>query len=208
MEKENVKKEEVKEIENLFEDDQQPVVLSLDKKALKGETRLKAEGEFFDFSGYLASMKNNISNIIALLGAILVYLSPYMIWLKKTVSGETRQADLLDLAGEYSEIALNQKSLMVFGIVILVMAICMLILSARESIRPLRPYADNYFLRFIPAIIVVVMFVLVIKNKEYSGEIIKNTVETGVGQVFLVVGVVMYSISVIFDFMNRGNQYE
>lgn len=201
--------EEVKEqkSEDLFEEEQ-PIVLKLDKKALKGEPRLKAEGDFFDFTGYLASLKKDLSGIFALIGAILVYLSPYMIWLKQTIRGEERKADLLDLAGEFSEIALNQKSIMLFGILILVMAVIMLILTAREHIRPLRPYADNYLIRIAPSVVTLLMFILIMKNKMYVAEVAKTVTETGTGQIFLVAGLVLYTISVVFDFMNRGNRYE
>ncbi len=199
--------EEVKEqkSEELF-DEEQPIVLKLDKKALKGEPRLKAEGDFFDFTGYLVSIKNDLSCIIALAGAILVYLSPYMTWLKQTIRGEVSKADLLDLAGEFGEIALNQKSLMLFGILILIMALAMLILTAREHIRPLRPYADNYLIRIAPSVVTLIMFILILKNKMYVAEVAKTVTETGAGQIFLVVGLVLYTISVVFDFMNRGDK--
>lgn len=205
---EEIKEDNKNDVEDLFSDEEQPIVLNLDKKALKGEPRLKAEGEFVDFSGYVKSFKSNISNLIALLGAVLVYLAPYMTWLKQTKAGDTFKADLLDLAGEFSDIALNQKSIMFFGIVILVMAVCMLALSAREYIRPLRPYADNYIIRIVPSIIAVLMFVLVLKNKMYVAEVAKSITETGLGQIFLTSGIVLYTISVVFDFMNRGNEYE
>lgn len=194
--------EEIKSEEIIEEE--QPIVLNLDKKALKGEPRLKAEGPLFDYEGFIKNLTKDLPQIFAFIGAILVYLSPFTTWLKQTVGKVESKADLLDIAGKNGDIALAQKSIFVFGIIIILMAVCMIAFTAREYIRPLRPYADNYLLRLVPAVVTIIMYVLVVKNKAYVASCALKYIDTGLGQVFCIMGIALYSMSVIFDFMNRN----
>lgn len=203
MEKEVEKNNDINVDEIL---DEQPIVLNLDKKQLKGEPRLKAEGALFDYEGFIRNFTKDFSMTLSFLGAILVYLSPFSTWIKQTVGKTVTKADLLDIAGKNGEIALNQNGLFVFGLIIIIVAVSMLILTAREYIRPLRPHADNYFLRFVPVIIAIAMYVLTIKNKAYVAICKYDYIETGLGQIFCVMGIVLYAMSVIFDLMNRDDR--
>lgn len=215
----------------------EPVVIKITKddirKANKKDKETKAvkvveEAEdvsqraFIDVAGYLKSLTNNVGNMLALMGAVLLYLSPFMTWLWDKLWDTKSSGNLFDLGGKNGDMALGTPVIIIFAIVILLTGFAMLILSARENIRPLKPYADNYLIRFIPVIVGIIIFVLIIKNGSYAAAIenIGKGIEhakqfgvsqnykggSGMGPALYLVGLALYAISVFMDMMNRNRK--
>lgn len=170
------------------------------KRIKKKEPRLKADGPFIDIEGYARSLITDYANILALVGAVLMYLSPYCCWLKIT-AGKTIKGSLFDIAGKYIDdiIALKQPELAVSCILLILSGIMMLILSARENIRLLRPYADNYIIRFIPVVLSIIAGGIVMLNSEYRNVLKYSSVESGVGKTMCILGIILYVLSIVMS---------
>lgn len=174
------------------------------KELTKKKPRLQADGMLVDLEGYAASLVGNWTNILALLGTILVYCSTTFAWMTRdTVRDEHFTASLFDLAGKNADIAMKQPILLVYAIGILVMGIFMLIFTARENIRFLRPFADTYVLRLLPALIAIVLYVLVQNNRVYAHMLTLEGYERGIGATLCVIGLFVYCISVVLDAIRR-----
>lgn len=170
------------------------------KKLKKKEPRLKAEGPFIDIEGYVKSLIKDYSNILALVGAVLMYLSPYCCWLKITAE-KTIKGSLFDISGKYIDeiIALKQPELVVSCILLIISGIIMLILSARENIRLLRPYSDNYILRCVPVFLSIIAGGIVLLNSEYRNVLKYSSVESGAGKTMCILGIIIYVLSLIMS---------
>lgn len=178
------------------------------KKLNKKEPRLKADGPFINVEGYAKSLVTNYANILAVIGAVLMYLSPYFSWLKIKTDGRTIKGSMFDIAGKYINdvIALKQPVLIVCGILFIISGIMMLIFSARENIRLLRPYADNYLLRLIPVVFAAAAFIMVITNGAYKNVFKNSHVEGGAGKTMCIIGVIVYILSIVMDKANANSE--
>ncbi len=173
------------------------------KKSKHKEPRLKAEGPFLDLEGYARSLVGKFTNMLALLGAVILYLSPFCAWMKREVEGGKLTASLFDVGGKHADLAVHQNILSVCGVVILFVAVVILVFSARENIRPLRPYADSYLLRLIPVVPGIIAYILIIKNSAYCEALLAPNTESGAGNIMCIVGLIIYVLSVIFDRVNE-----
>ncbi|MGN0152445.1 MAG: hypothetical protein ACI39Q_08225 [Wujia sp.] len=174
------------------------------KKAKKGcQVRLTADGPFINIEGYARSLKSDVTNIMALLGAVLLYLAPFFSWMKRDIEGEQLSGSLFDIGGKNAALSVHQGVLCVCAVIMIVAGLCMLILSARENIRPLRPFADMYLMRMIPALLALAAYIVVICNKPYRQALAVNGTDNGVGSLFCIVGLIVYTMSVIFSKINK-----
>lgn len=179
----------------------------------------ETQGAFINIAGYLKSLTNNIGNMLALIGAVLLYLSPFMTWLWEKLWDTRSSGNLFDLGSKNGEMALGKPIITVFAIMVLLTGLAMLALSARENIRPLKPYADNYLVRFIPVLAGVIIFVLIIRNGNYVNAVenIDRGIEyakqfgvsqnykggSGIGPALYIGGLVLYAASVFMDMIGR-----
>lgn len=198
----------------------EPVVIKV-TKIVKDDKPAKEEpqGAFIDISGYTKSIGNNINNFLALIGAVILYLSIFMTWLWDKLWDTKKAGNLFDLGGKNGDMTLAKPIMIVFAILGLITGISMLIMSARNNIRPLKPYANNYIIRFIPVIVGIVIFILIMRNKEYidACAIIDKGIKNakmfgasdkydggkGIGPILYLSGLALYALSVFIDFMNR-----
>lgn len=181
------------------------------KKLKKKEPRLKREGPFINVEGYAKSLTTNVTNIMALIGAVLLYLSPFFSWLRRFDEDERVTGSLFDIGGRNATFSVRHAGLLAVAVLLLLMGLVMLIWSARENIRPLRPMADMYILRLIPAAIGLLAYILVITNRSYNAvleaaEEVGVKMDRGTGGILCIAGLVVYVLSVIFDITNRNGE--
>jgi len=161
---------------------------------------------FIDMGGYVTGLTTNVYNVIALLGALCLYLSPFFGWIKGNIEGEMRSADLFDIGAQYGDFAINKTMLTMMGILILLAGILMLAMSGRESIRPLSPYSDVLLVRLIPIVLAVIAMVVVIINKGYSNlcKMYDSDMYQCLGPILCVAGTAIYALSIIMENNKRG----
>lgn len=190
------------------------------KKSSNG-ARLAAEGPLFNLPGYAKSLKDDSANFLGLIGALILFYSPFMTWLWEELWEKKKTASLFDMGGKSAELALGKPVIIFFAVLVLITAIAMLAESARENIRPLRPYADNILIRLAPVAAAIIILILIMVNKEYSvainniNEIMEKAENMGasknydggrgIGIVFYIAGTVIYTLSVVFD-MSKGKK--
>ncbi len=184
-----------------IEEDTKVVRITRDdlKKMGRKEPRLKPEGPLLDLEGYARSLKGDFTNILALLGAVLLYLAPFCSWMKREGQNGILRGSLFDVGGKNTELAVHQNVLIVCSVVMLLMAVFMLVFSARENIRPLRPYTDAYILRLVPVVPGIAAYILVMKNSAYREALAISGTASGVGNILCIVGLILYTLSVVFD---------
>lgn len=178
------------------------------------------KGSFFDFSGYVKSLGTSTSALVALFGAILVYLSSFYSWAWIEQWGEKTSSNLFELGGKNGDMALNQGVLIAMAVLIILSAIDMLAFSASKYIEPLKLFQNNYLVRALPIVLTVIFFVIILENNSYSHYIdsIKLQEEAGVnlgegynfaggrglGPIMLIMGQVLYGVSIFLDYAKRN----
>lgn len=167
--------------------------------------RLKAEGPFLDLDGYGKSLTKNLSNLMALVGALAIYISPFLVWATKENYEGKYSSSLFDLAGKHGDFCLKHGILGVYAVGIILFATMLLILSAREYIRPLRPYADIIVLRIIPWILSVGLVVLIYTDKQFKLMADKKWVTLGIGPTILIAGLVLSAIAIFVNGTREEN---
>lgn len=176
--------------------------------------------KFFDFSKYVKELGSNTSTLVALFGAILVYLSSFYSWMWIEQNGEKISSNLFELGGKNADIAFAEKILIVMAVLIMLSAIDMIAFSACSCIRPLVMFKDNYFVRALPIILTVFFFAIIMGNNDYSHYIESINIQEeaivgvqnassfsggrGVGPIMLIVGQVLYGISIFLDYTKRN----
>lgn len=109
--------------------------------------------------------------------------------------------------------------MLVLGIIAILVGVWMLLLSACDYIKWLRKYAANPIMRFAPILVMLVIFIIVINNKHYtqSLRVLEDNVRLakelgtssnydagrGLGPVFYVAGLVIYTLGTVGDFLER-----
>lgn len=179
------------------------------KRLKKKEPRLKDEGPFIDAEGYIQSLTADITNLMALIGAGLLYLSPFFSWLRRLDENGRVKGSLFDVGGKNAALSVHHAGLLVAAILFLLTGLTMLLWSARESIRLLRPLADSYLLRLIPVGTGLLAYVLVVTNRSYNNvlraaEEAGIEMDKGVGGILCIAGLAVYVLSVVFDIVNRN----
>lgn len=179
------------------------------KRLKKKEPRLKGEGPFINLEGYIQSLTADITNLMALIGAGLLYLSPFFSWLRRFDENERVKGSLFDIGGKNAVLSIHHAGLLAAAILLLLTGLIMLIWSARENIRLLRPLADSYLLRLIPVGTGLLAYVLVATNRGYN-DVLRAAGEAGIkmdkgiGGILCIAGLAVYVLSVVFDIVNRN----
>lgn len=196
-----------------------PVVLKATKVEEKPTPRLEADGPFINLSGYVSSLKKDTSCFLALLGALLTYLAPFMSWGWRRLMDTKESGNLFDFGSKNAALTLGKRIFILFAILIMVNGIYMLVVSARENIRPIRPHADNVIVWLIPVIIGIALYFLIVKNATY--QLLLNGIEEqmelakllgaaknidggkGFGPIFYLSGLALYTLSVLVGLAGR-----
>lgn len=184
-----------------------------EKKTLK--SMKEYEGPFFDFSGYIKSLGNDMSALLGLLGAILVYMAPFSTWIWYKLHHVKVTANLFEMGGKHGEFALYSTGIIICAIFILLSSIDMIAFSACKHIGPLKLFEKNYIVRALPIVVTVIFMLLIFNGDKYQMAIesIESQVETakaigagsnysggkGTGPVVLIAGMVVYGVSVVVD---------
>ena len=173
------------------------------------------EGPVFDFSGYVKSLGNDMSALLGLIGAILVYMAPFNTWIWYKLHHVKATANLFELGGKHGEFALFSTGIIVCAIFIILSSIDMIAFSACKYIGPLKMFEKNYIVRLLPIVVATIFLLLIINGDKYQMAVdsIASQVETakaigaasnynggtGAGMVILIVGMVIYGVSVLLD---------
>lgn len=183
-----------------------PKVITLSKEDIKNSKKKSKEpdpdAKLFDIALLGQSLKKDYAKDIAIIAAILTYLSPFMGWLVKKKDGNTITASLFDISGKSAALGLGQKSFSVIAIVLIIIAFLMLLFAARDSIRPLRVLSDKVILWIIPGVIATIMYVLIAKNAFFIAAEKRNLVSYGIGKNLCILGALLYLIAVVMDKIN------
>ena len=156
---------------------------------------------FVNLVEYVKCLTTNIYSLMALVGAICLYLSPFMTWSYGNIGGEKVKADLFDIGNQYGDLALNKPIITILGILILFCGVIMMAMAGRTGIRPLKKYADIVIIRFIPGAMAIILFVVQLMNKSYKvqRELYQVDIFNCLGPMILIIGVVIYTVSIIME---------
>lgn len=179
------------------------------------------EGPKVNLVGYVKSLGTNINNLLAFLGAVSLYISPFLNWIYQVLQGVKTKGNLFDMGSSIvkdqwgtklnTNITLGSKLFILYAIIILLSGFCMMLMSAREYIKPLWRFRRNVIIRLIPVVTSGITVALIFTNKSYKA-LIDNykslasiakasnySYGNGLGAIICVVGIIVYFISVIFD---------
>lgn len=175
-----------------------------------------------DIVGYFQSIGGDMNLLLAFVGSILLYLAPFMNWIWEKLFDVKRKANLFEIGMKSSMVeedgsilAMGETIVLVLGIIAILVGVWMLLLSACDYIKWLRKYAANPIMRFAPILVMLVIFIIVINNKHYtqSLRVLEDNVRLakelgtssnydagrGLGPVFYVVGLVIYTLGTVGD---------
>lgn len=131
--------------------------------------------KWFDVAGYINTVKADRSVQLILLGALILYIAPFLNWIHEKLFDVKRAANLFEMGmtskmvGEDGTVlALGSKLLFVYGILVMLSCLVIIAFSASDFIRPIRKFSDDARIRLIPLAIVLVVFALVYINKPYT----------------------------------------
>ena len=187
---------------------------SLDKA--KGDVQIL--GPAFDFPGYIEKLAGKPSTLLALAGALLVYLAPFFRWIFISSKEFTQKANLFDVgkkAGDVKQdiLALGQKGIGRIAVFIMVVAIVMLIFSASEDIRALKNIKLMPYITFVPVVILVILMVLALKNDTFRSAIKQLSAQAkasnelkgglGAGAYMYIGGTLVYLASCVLSLMDH-----
>ena len=179
-----------------------------------------------DIVGYFQSIGGDMNLLLAFVGSILLYLAPFMNWIWEKLFDVKRKANLFEIGMKSSMVeedgsilAMGETIVLVLGIIAILVGVWMLLLSACDYIKWLRKYAANPIMRFAPILVMLVIFIIVINNKHYtqSLRVLEDNVRLakelgtssnydagrGLGPVFYVAGLVIYTLGTVGDFLER-----
>ena len=179
-----------------------------------------------DIVGYFQSIGGDMNLLLAFVGSILLYLAPFMNWIWEKLFDVKRKANLFEIGMKSSMVeedgsilAMGETIVLVLGIIALLVGVWMRLLSACDYIKWLRKYAANPIMRFAPILVMLVIFIIVINNKHYtqSLRVLEDNVRLakelgtssnydagrGLGPVFYVAGLVIYTLGTVGDFLER-----
>lgn len=184
-----------------------------------------------DIVGYVKSIGTDLNTMLSFIGAIILYLAPFMNWIYEKVFDVKRKASLFEMGMKSSMVeedgsilAMGATILMILGIVAILVGIWMLLLSGADYIAPLRRFAGNPIMRFAPVVVMILIFVLIMKNRDYvqSLRVLENNVRLskdlgsssnygagrGVGPLLYICGLVIYTLGTIGDFLAHRQREE
>ena len=184
-----------------------------------------------DIVGYFQSVGKDLNLLLAFAGAIMLYLAPFMNWIYEKYFDVKRKASLFELGMKSSMVekdgsilATGATIILVLGIVAILVGVWMLLLSASDYIKWLRRFADNPIMRFAPIVVMIVIYIIVMKNRAYvqSLQALESNVRLakqlgtsanysagkGIGPVLYIAGLVIYTIGTAGDFLERKRNIE
>lgn len=179
-----------------------------------------------DIVGYFQSIGSDLNLLLAFAGAILLYLAPFMNWIWEKLFDVKRKANLFEMGMKSSMVeqdgsilAMGATIILVLGIVAILVGIWMLLLSASDYIKWLRKFSNNPIMRFAPIVVMIVIFIVVMKNHSYEQSLraLEDNVRLakqlgtssnydagrGLGPVLYIVGLVLYTLGTAGDFLER-----
>ena len=231
--KEDIKRAEKEEKER--EKERMKAAVEAAKKQPKSDSKREIHKIAADMSrkidivGYFKTIGTDLNTLLAFVGAIAIYLAPFMNWIWEKVFDVKRKASLFEMGLKSSMVeddgrilAMGATILLVLGIVAILVGIWMLLLSAADYVAPVRKFAGNPIMRFAPVLVMIVIFVIIMNNKAYMQalKVLEDNVELskslgtssnysagrGFGPVLFVVGLVLYTIGTIGDFLNHKRE--
>lgn len=199
------------------------------KPSKPSHKRQPDESKIVDIVGYIRSVGSDMNLLFTFVGAIILYLAPFMNWIWEKVSDTKRKASLFEIGMKSSMVeedgsilAMGATIVMVLAVLAILIGVWMLILSAADYIKGLRKYAANPLMRFLPIVIMVIIYVLILKNHTYElsyralegnvrlskeiGTSANYSAGRGLGPVFYIGGLVLYTIGTVGDFLNRKRE--
>lgn len=213
---------------------EEPVVIKMTKEDIKGATKnaksstLNGQtdkvaprqwvGPAIDLPGYVNDIKTNVSSLLALIGALLMYLSPFFSWLWRKHGEAKSTANLFDLSRKVGDLSLDSKLLFVIALLVILTGLAMMVASAAKHLKFMQPYLDNKYIFMIPAIIGLVILILIFANSKYEQayDIIMKQVEKsssnvnmkfsggrGFGPILYIGGLISYFASLVINMSNK-----
>lgn len=189
--------------------------LSKENNSIQMEEAYK--GPFLNLIGYVKSLGSEISNLLVLIGAVLLYISPFLPWVWQTLHKVHKKGNLFDMAGKNADMAIKTPILGVMAILLLLSGFMMMFISAREYFKPIWKYRNNFIVRLIPLVLSIIAFVVILKNKNYcdylsSMKSLKDTAISlnqssvfsygrGLGFIFCIAGIAIYAVATLFDYI-------
>lgn len=211
-----------------------PVVLKVSKEDIKNaekkqkekERQIAKEARSAAAKKQREKERDGFNSGLAFIGALLLYLAPFLNWIWEKLFDVKKKASLFELGlkGDKYDmdsriLYMDEKRMLVLGIVILVVGLVMLAMSAADYIKVLRPYSSNIVLRILPIVILAVVLVVILKNEAYqnaldaiekNNELAKQIGSKsnysggmGVGPIVYGAGLVVYTIGTIRDLIHR-----
>lgn len=179
-----------------------------------------------DIVGYFQSIGSDINLLLSFAGAIMLYLAPFMNWIRERVFDVSRKANLFEMGMKSSMVeedgsilAMGATVILVLGIIAILVGIWMLLLSASDYIKWMRKYADNPIMRFAPILIMIIILVIIMNNRVYvqSLKALEDNIRLakklgtasnynagrGAGPVLYIIGLAAYTIGTIGDMLGR-----
>ena len=221
---ENMSKDDIKKANKNLEKKEKEI----QKKVVNDTVKIKPvknlglekeyEGPFIDLTGYVKSVGTNMTNLFALIGAVCLYLSPFATWMWESLFKVKKKADLFDLGGKNGDLFLQAPVITGMAVILLLSGFFMMLMSAREYVKPVWKFRYNFIARFIPVITATVAFLIVFFNKKYSksidskeafkktavsiGQADKYSYGRGIGPILCLLGIAIYFVSVLIDFLS------
>lgn len=182
-----------------------------------------------DIVGYAKSIGADHNTLLAFIGALMLYLSPFLNWIFERVFDTKRKANLFEIGMKSSMVekdgsilAMGQTIVLVLAVVSIIIGIWMLLLSGADYIRSIRRFAGNVVMRVVPIVILLVIFFIIINNKTYthSLQVLEDNVRLakemgttsnysagrGIGPVIYICGLIVYTFGTLGDLLNHRNQ--
>lgn len=182
-----------------------------------------------DIVGYFRAIGSDINTLLAFVGAIALYLAPFMNWIFEKIFDVKKKANLFEIGMKSSMVeedgsilAMGATIVLVLAILVILVGIWMLLMSGADYVQPLRKYAANPVMRFAPIVLMIIIFVIIMNNKSYtqslnvlekSRELAKSLGNSnnydagrGIGPVMYIGGLTVYTIGTVGDFINRKRQ--
>ena len=184
------------------------------------------EGPFLNLLGFVKSLGTSLSNLLIFISAVAIYISPFLVWLWEMLHKNKNKANLFGMAtkpnnilpnGNYSTLALGSTTILVMAILLLASGFIMLLVAAREYIKPMWKLRYNFVFRLVPAVMSIVAFVVIWYEKKYVSALdsmkdLKDMAKTlnqsnvysygrGLGPIVCVGGICFYIVATVIDFV-------
>ena len=175
------------------------------------------EGPFINLLGYVKSLVRDFNSLFILIGAILIYASPFLTWIWEKLHNVYKKGNLFEMSSKGADLAIGTSVTAMMGVVLLVSGFLMLIISAKEYIKPIWKLRYNFIFRLIPFITSISAVVVIYNNKKYVnkfssmkefrdmakslGQASVYSYGRGIGPVVCLAGIIIYGLATFFDFI-------